>query len=506
MSRETYDVVVAGGGGSGLATAASAAEHGASVLVLEKQPELGGATALAVGSFTTSETVFQKKAGIADRVEDHVEDAALFAPAEIEGRNREALRGLLIRNSRKTLEWLTGMGLTFHGPTPEPPNRVPRMHNVVPGARAYVLALEKRLKKQGGTVLCNACVKELVQDGGRVVGVKADVDGVTREYRASKGVVLAAGDYASSPEMIAKHKGPEFADIEGIYLFAHGDGHRLGENVGARLINMDVTYGPEFRFVPPAKLTLLKRLPAGGVLRTVLGWLMPFAPKPIMNAIIKRELVTWQHPEDAVFAAGAIMVNAEGARFCDETTSPAREVAISRQTDKIGYVLLDERLIDQFSAWPHYISTAPEIAYAYVKDYLRLRPDVAVQGDSLDAVAAARGLPADALRATVEAYNQSAEDNQPDAFGRGGDRKPLQGNRWVLLGPAKAYFTITEGSPAINERMQVLDENDTPIPGLYAVGQNGLGGQILWGHGLHIAWAITSGRLVGEALAKDGSA
>jgi fumarate reductase flavoprotein subunit len=500
---ETYDVVVVGAGGSGLAAAASAAENGARVLVLEKQPEPGGATGLAVGSFTTSETAFQRKAGIEDRTEDHVEDAALFAPAELEARNCEKLRALLIRNSRDTLEWLVGMGLTFHGPTPEPPNRVPRMHNVVPGARAYVLALAKRMGRHGAAIRCGARARELMQEDGRVSGVRAEVDGHIREFRARKGVVLAAGDYASSPELIAKHKGPEFSEIEGIYPFAHGDGHRLSEAAGAQLINMDVTYGPEFRFVPPAKLTLLKRLPAGGILRTIQGKLMPFAPKPIMNAIIKRELVTWQHPEDAIFAAGAILVNAEGNRFCNEIESPAREIAISRQPGKIGYVLLDQRLIEHFAAWPNYISTAPEIAYAYVQDYLRLRPDVAFERVSLEGIAAARGLPAAALVGSVESFNRAATGKADDPFGRTDGSQALTGNRWVLLGPAKAYFTITEGSPAINEHMEVLDGPGQPIPGLYAAGQNGLGGQILWGHGLHIAWAITSGRLVGRALARE---
>jgi hypothetical protein len=42
------------------------------------------------------------------------------------------------------------------------------------------------------------------------------------------------------------------------------------------------------------------------------------------------------------------------------------------------------------------------------------------------------------------------------------------------------------------------------LDGLYAVGQVGLVGQILWGHGLHIAWAMTSGRLVGNVLAQSG--
>ncbi len=65
----------------------------------------------------------------------------------------------------------------------------------------------------------------------------------------------------------------------------------------------------------------------------------------------------------------------------------------------------------------------------------------------------------------------------------------------------KAWFTTTEGGAATDEQFQALDSGGRPIPNLYAVGQNGLGGQILWGHGLHIAWAITSGRLVGRQLA-----
>jgi fumarate reductase flavoprotein subunit len=68
----------------------------------------------------------------------------------------------------------------------------------------------------------------------------------------------------------------------------------------------------------------------------------------------------------------------------------------------------------------------------------------------------------------------------------------------VLLGPAKAWFTTTEGGAAINESFEVLDASGAALPGLYAVGQNGLGGQILWGHGLHIGWAMTSGYLLGR--------
>ena len=64
----------------------------------------------------------------------------------------------------------------------------------------------------------------------------------------------------------------------------------------------------------------------------------------------------------------------------------------------------------------------------------------------------------------------------------------------------------TEGGAAIDQDFHVLDPSGNPIPGLYAVGQNGLGGMILWGHGLHIAWALTSGRLAGQAIMRSNRA
>lgn len=59
----------------------------------------------------------------------------------------------------------------------------------------------------------------------------------------------------------------------------------------------------------------------------------------------------------------------------------------------------------------------------------------------------------------------------------------------------------TEGGVAINDRMEALDEAGRVIPGLYAAGSNGMGGVVLWGHGLHIAWAMTSGRIAGRNAA-----
>ncbi len=130
-----YDVIVVGGGGSGLAAAVSAAERGLKVLLLEKNPQPGGTTGIAIGSFTANGTSLQTSAGIEDSAEDHHADAGQFAPPDIEARNAEGLRGWFLSQSAETFEWLRTLGLSFHGPSPEPPNRVPRMHNVLPAPK-----------------------------------------------------------------------------------------------------------------------------------------------------------------------------------------------------------------------------------------------------------------------------------------------------------------------------------------------------------------------------------
>jgi len=478
-----FDVIIVGAGGSGLATACSVAENGGQVLVLEKLPQPGGTTGIAVGSFTAAETGIQRDAGIQDTIEDHTVDAAKFAPPEIESENNSELRKFFLKESATTLDWLQSLGVSFVGPNPEPPNRVPRMHNVIPGAKAYVAALQLALRKFGGKLICDASVDQLLQDeSGKIVGVNARVNGILTEFRAARGVVLASGDYANNSKTIAQYKGDQFQNIEGINPFATGDGHELAQKVGAVLVNMDITYGPELRFIPSSKKPFQQWLPVSGVWSKIMSAVARHLPAYAIRLLIKRLLVTWQHPENSLFDDGAILINKEGLRFVDEKIWPDREIGVANQTDKIAYILLDENLIKRYSQWPHFISTAPDIAYAYVPDYKRLRPDVTIRGETISDLLNFTNIDKIALESTVQR-----------AF-------PESQGPWLLLGPLKAYFTTTEGGTNINQKFQVLNEQEQVIPGLYAVGQNGLGGMILWGHGLHIAWAMTSGRLAGKIL------
>src|SRR4051794_12854565 len=109
-ARSTADVIILGGGGAGLSAAVSAAENGASVIVLQKAPTVGGTTALSVGAFSAAGTSLQRKAGIADSVDEFIADMQT-ANGPLDSRENHQLRQLLAEEAAPTLEWLLGMGV-----------------------------------------------------------------------------------------------------------------------------------------------------------------------------------------------------------------------------------------------------------------------------------------------------------------------------------------------------------------------------------------------------------
>lgn len=90
---ETWDIVIVGGGASGLSAAVTAASPNCNVLVLEKCSALGGSTALAIGSVTAAGTRLQAHANIKDSTEDFLHDLDVAVDRMgLKGRNNEELK------------------------------------------------------------------------------------------------------------------------------------------------------------------------------------------------------------------------------------------------------------------------------------------------------------------------------------------------------------------------------------------------------------------------------
>lgn len=489
-----YDVIVVGAGGSGLAAALAAASRGASVVVFEKQEQPGGTTGQAIGSLTAATSP--------EDVAAMIEDLGKFAAPELEAKNNHPLRALLCRESAKTKDWLTELGVDFRGPFQEPPHREKRQQCVTPGAKAFITTLQLALLRRRGQIICGASVESLLRYDDRVVGVRATIAGKSEEVTARKGVILAAGDYSASQTFLAKHFGERFRKIPSVNPAATGDGHVMARNAGARLVNMDVIYGPELRMfaggdAPPFQ----QLLPVEGKWSQLKAISLRFLPRWMRRGLLRRLQSTWLRPSNELFHKGAILVNENGDRYCNELQSPQREIATAEQPDQSAFILFDSRLVMQLEQWPDYVCTAPEIGYAYLQDLSKQWPKLITTGFSLEDVAARRGLDPQRLKMTVDAFNDEVGESRRDTFGRSSAEHRLEKSPWAILGPVKPVMTTTEGGVMVNERMEVIDLENKPIPGLYAVGATGMSGLILWSHGAHLAWAFTSGRLAGESVA-----
>ncbi|MFT3663412.1 FAD-dependent oxidoreductase [Piscinibacter sp.] len=481
---ERFDVVVVGGGGAGLAAAIEAAECGARVVLLEKNAEPGGSTAWSIGSVTATRTPHQRAKGIVDNPDDHWADMPGFA-GDLAARDNDALRRVLCEAMPDTFQWLLDSGVRFMGPMPEPPHRRPRMHNVLPNSRSFIYHLSRRALRAGVQLRCSIRVLELVWEDGRVQGVVAeDAKGRRCRIDGHGGVVLAAGDFTNNPVLKARFMGAQEAKVGAVNPGATGDGQIMAEALGAQVVNGDLALGPEIRFIAPEKENFVRRLPPWRALAVTMQWALEHVPPFILRPFMMKFLTTALAPATALFDDGALLVNARGERFGSETDGPAYRLA--DQPGGIGYILIDGRLAQRYSAWPHFISTAPGIAYAYIDDYRRNRPDVCREAATLDQLAAKTGMDPEALRRSVSAAGGRAPGTAP----------------YIALGPVRAVFVHAEGGLSVDLEHRVLDASGQPLPGLRAAGSTGQGGLLLKGHGHHLAWAFASGRRAGRFAAQ----
>ena len=482
------DVAVIGGGGSGLAAAAEAAQLGRSVILVEKESELGGSTAWSIGSISATNTPHQKALGIKDTPDEHFEDLGLLND-HYAGRDNEALRRLLVDNTTNLIEWLTSMGLVFLGPMPEEPHRYPRMLNVLPNSRAFPYHLGRYCRKLGVDIRTETAAESLIEHEGRIIGLRAcGPDGEEYEVLARGGIVLASGDFSGSVELKERFAGKlNVAGGDPVNPAATGRGHKLALALGAEVVNGDIVRGPILRFIPPTRPSLLLRLPPWRPLALFMRWATRNLPEGILRPFMMSFLTTALGPSPELCRAGAILVNKEGKHFTDGYGALAQETA--KQTDAMAFILFDQSLADKLHDYPNFISTAPGIAYAYLNDYRRNRRDIFHTAPTLDQLAACIRVPAKELATTVVAHNKVR-----------GDRQRINQPNFYALGPVKAYVVFTDGGLRVNAGLQVMREG-VPIPGLYASGAAGQGGVLLEGHGHHLGWAFVSGRLAGRNCA-----
>ena len=453
------DVVIIGAGGGGLSAALEAVNQGAShVIVLEMTAKTGGALNYTSGSMSAAGTIIQKEEGIEDSVESYIADI-MKNGSDFGGQPSLELVTLYANQAAEVFDWLYESGLkdNTYSVDRATGNRavfapehalysVQRTYKPSPDDKTmYKSAAHEVLDTlvnadERITVLTNTKATELVaNDKGQVLTVVAEGPDGEVSYTASKAIIVCTGGYSANGKLMAQYVpyGEEY--LAGGAPGSDGNGLLLMQKVGGALNEASMSAIPTF----PMGLQSKDNPKTGSIANTY----------------------TWK--------TGGIVVNQEGKRFCNETESnPAvREVALEEQPGAVQYDIFTDKILEDLRA-----ANGAYFYDAYFAEEGQPGAHVKVTAGSIGELAEKIGVPAENLAATVEAYNAAVEAGGTDEFGRLYDGtkttynlavNKIEGDTYYAV-PLHALCVMTLGGITANENMQVLDENGTPIPGLYA--------------------------------------
>lgn len=426
------DVVVVGGGGAGVAAAMAARDQGKSVVLLEKLSFLGGNTAMSGGVMTRGAIEGDPEGTMTkDELYDFYMEATGGMP------DPQVVR-TYVEESADTLAWAHSMGSGVqetqrYRTTPENIMAV----QAVGSGRGLMEPMIEGVMASGADVRLNTPATSLIVEDGRVVGVVAtNQDGQSQNFYGKGGVVLATGGFPASPELLAKYSslGAERA-IALCSAGTVGDGLVMAEAIGAA-----VRFGEDWDNIGSnSELTA-----------------------PYMAAFPQLY---------------ALLVNDAAERIISEDA----------QRPTIYKEMLHQIADGVNGFW--FVFDANTIGEG-AEDFVQ--QGSAVKADTLEELANLMGVPTETFLKTVERYNQLAGTDDPDFA------KPAKFMLGVKEGPfyaAKTWpvRTSTIGGLVIDKDARVLDENDQPIPGLYA------GGEVANYSFFHSVYA-TCGSAVGHAI------
>ena len=518
------DVVVVGFGGAGACAALEANTNGARVLVLDRFHG-GGATAISGGVFYAGGgTHIQSEAGVTDDADEMFRYLSLEVQGVV---SEETLRDFCDK-SVDNLTWLEEHGVPFEAslcpyktsyptddyylyysgnegftPYKEAAKPAPRGHRAkgagLPGESFYeplresahragiqveyetrvtrlvidsknrVLGVEYRQIQKG---LWSQLYRKLHQAGIAIVKYNPKLAAKLRErcfrieaehsvlkrVRAANGVVLAAGGFIYNRQMV-KEIAPKYRTGMPLGTPAdNGSGILLGQSVGGKTDLMDRISA--WRFINP--------------------------------------------PE--AFAKGMI-INQQGERYINEFRyGAAVGEAMVEENDGVAILVINGELkkIAREQCKPgkaQWFQRAPALLNLWFNSK---------EAKSVEELAKVAKVPVDALRRTLDEYNDAADGKTADRFHKDTDKMHAMRNGpyfAINAGIKSKRFpcpTLTLGGLVVDERTgQVRGEDGGVIPGLYAAGRNAVGVcSRQYVSGLSIADCVYSGRRAGGAAAR----
>ena len=486
------DVVIVGAGGAGMTAAMTASDAGKSVIILESQAMVGGNSVRSTGGMNAAKTVYQDEnefgegAGVekmlksaADNYADNefitslaatvaqqwadyqANPVGYFDSVELmeldtmvggKGINNPELVKTLVEGTAPAIDWLDENGMSLHNVAAFGGASVKRIHRPVNeegkvvSVGAYLVPLmEKACQDRGVEFILNTTADTILTDAnGQAVGVSGtDKDGNTVTVNA-KAVVLATGGFGANLDMVASYK-PELkgfmtTNAPGI----QGQGIAMATAIGAATVDMD-----QIQIHPTVEANTAALITEG------------------------------------LRGDGAILVNANGERFTDEVSTrdkvSAAEIA---QPGSFSWLIVDQAMADASNVIQGYIT----------KGYTK-------QGATYEELAKEIEVDPATFAATMEKWNSCVEAKTDADFGRTSFANPLNTAPYYAI-KVSAGVHHTMGGVVINSSTEVLKEDGSVIPGLFAAGEvtGGVHGANRLG-GTAVADFVVFGRIAGASAA-----
>ena len=473
VNEYTADVVVVGGGMSGMCCACSASEMGVDVIVVTASSR-GISRG---GSNNGINTAYQKEHGITYTEQDAmrvVKTEQFISTCSVDTRKWAKW----VNHSGESIDWMCDVmkqqgletSLEFGYEDPDGLTSCPASsHNfwneeqpfgALYGAPLQAQAYARQIEAQGGTIHYNTVAEQLVRDDdntGRVSAVIAkDAEGAYVRYNANKAVVLATGDFSKDRDMMAKYCPNAYEmfkdvitwdnvnyDDELVYtgLFP-GQGHKMGLWVGAAW---------QRTYPNPPMMYVNSKWPSSGGVAGFLGINLGSDGKRFMN-----ENTTM------VFLANLLMQRPDQKIFMVWDTDFAYRKEVYNQFGTcVDYVngTQPQKPEDIIASWEEDVSTGEYYKADSIDDLLSQMSE--------------QGLNAENAKQSIEDWNRYCEQGYDEEF---------QDNPALLNPIAKApfygsfvdktslAFLTVMGGLRTNENLQVCEEDDAPIEGLYCVG------------------------------------
>lgn len=492
------DVLVVGSGGGALTGAYTAASQGLRTLVLEKTPLFGGTSAYSGAAVWLPGTAVQERAGIGDSTDKaRTYLRAVVGDEEIDRQEAYVTTApevvdLLERDPHIEFEWRAfpdyykAPGRMDYGrainPLDLPGDEVGELREVIRpeadvdragephpegtlnGGRALIGRLLMALYGTGHAELrTETAARSLIVEDGRVVGVLAtDAAGETIRIRATRGVLLAAGGIEGSAALRTENGTPGRAE------WSMGP---RGANTGD-LLQAAVEVGADTALLDEA-------------------WWCPGVELPDGSGAFM------------VGVRGGILVDSSGERYLNE----------SLPYDQFGRAMIEHGsagsylVFDSKEGGP----VLPAISIPQISAEKHHAAGTWVSADTIEELAEKIGVPADALRRTVEQFNDFAKHGVDEAFhrgedpydnffcppGTGADAPPNPALSPVAQGPFHAARIVlsdlgTKGGVRTDADARVLRADGSPIDGLYAAGNTSasLSGRFYPGPGVPLGTAM----------------